>query len=167
MESQLSQSAAAEKIQEYDKEANIKLKKILVPLDGSDCSMRAAQYAIELAKLQKAQIVCIHILDRMPYGFEFSGSSIEDYLQSVENQSNMWFNKVIKMAESQGIKDVKAVFFRDIRSIVDTIVNYASNSSIDLIVIGTRGRTGLQKVLMGSVANGVSQHAHCPVMLIK
>lgn len=166
MESQLSQSAA-EKIQEYDKEANIKLKKILVPLDGSDCSMRAAQYAIELAKLQKAQIVCIHILDRMPYGFEFSGSSIEDYLQSVENQSNMWFNKVIKMAESQGIKDVKAVFFRDIRSIVDTIVNYASNNSIDLIVIGTRGRTGLQKVLMGSVANGVSQHAHCPVMLIK
>lgn len=167
MESQLSQSAAAEKIQEYDKEANIKLKKILVPLDGSDCSMRAAQYAIELAKLQKAQIVCIHILDRMPYGFEFSGSSIEDYLQSVENQSNVWFNKVIKMAESQGIKDVKAVFFRDIRSIVDTIVNYASNNSIDLIVIGTRGRTGLQKVLMGSVANGVSQHAHCPVMLIK
>ena len=167
MESQLSQSAAAEKIQEYDKEANIKLKKILVPLDGSDCSMRAAQYAIELAKLQKAQIVCIHILDRMPYGFEFSGSCIEDYLQSVENQSNVWFNKVIKMAESQGIKDVKAVFFRDIRSIVDTIVNYASNNSIDLIVIGTRGRTGIQKVLMGSVASGVSQHAHCPVMLIK
>lgn len=165
MDSQLSQST--EKTQEHDKEVNLKLKKILVPLDGSSYSMRAAKYAIEVAKLQKAQIVCIHILDRMPYGFEFGSSCIEDYLQNVENQSNMWFEKVIQMADNQGIKDVKTVFFRDIRSIVDAIVGYASNNAIDLIVLGTRGRTGLQRVLMGSIATGVSQHAHCPVMLIK
>jgi nucleotide-binding universal stress UspA family protein len=165
LDSQLSQST--EKIQEHGKDVNIKIKKILVPLDGSSYSMRAAKYAIEVAKLQKAQIVCIHILDRMPYGFEFGSSCIEDYLQNVENQSNMWFEKVIQMADNQGIKDVKTVFFRDIRSIVDAIVGYASNNAIDLIVLGTRGRTGLQRVLMGSIATGVSQHAHCPVMLIK
>ncbi|MGN6349757.1 MAG: universal stress protein [Candidatus Nitrosocosmicus sp.] len=165
MDSQLSQST--EKIQEHDKDVNIKIKKILVPLDGSSYSLRAAKYAIEVAKLQRAQIVCIHILDRIPYGFEFTGSCIEDYLQNVENQSNIWFNQVIQMANNQGINDVKTAFFRDIRSIVDAIVNYASNNTIDLIVLGTRGRTGLQRALMGSIATGVSQHAHCPVMLIK
>ena len=165
LDSQLSQSA--EKIQKHDIEGNIKIKKILVPLDGSSYSLRAAKYAIEVAKLQKAQIVCIHILDRIPYGFEFTGSCIEDYLQNVEDQSNRWFNEVIQMADNQGIKDVKTVFFRDIRSIVDAIINYASNNAIDLIVLGTRGRTGLQRALIGSIATGVSQHAHCPVMLIK
>jgi nucleotide-binding universal stress UspA family protein len=71
------------------------------------------------------------------------------------------------MAENEDINNIKTEFFRDIRSIVDAIVNYASHNSIDLIVLGTRGRTGIQKVLLGSIASGVVLHAHCPVLLVK
>jgi len=162
METPLSESK--EKRQGQEK---VPIKKILVPLDGSDYSMRAAKYAIEVAKLQKAQIICIHIIDKLPYGFEFSGSCVDQYLLDIQEQSKIWFNKVIQMAENDDINNIKTEFFRDIRSIVDAIVNYASHNSIDLIVLGTRGRTGIQKVLLGSIASGVVLHAHCPVLLVK
>jgi nucleotide-binding universal stress UspA family protein len=165
MESILSESV--EKRQEQEKEEKAHIRRILVPIDGSKYSMRAAKYAIEVAKLQKAQIVCIHVIVALPYGYAFSGSCNDQYLDDIENQYKLWFNQVIQMAEKEGIKNIKTEVFKDVRSITDAIINYASNNSIDLIVVGTRGRTGLQKVLIGSVANGIVQHAHCSVLLIR
>jgi nucleotide-binding universal stress UspA family protein len=52
-------------------------------------------------------------------------------------------------------------------SLVGEIVNYAENNHIDLIVTGSRGRTGFKKVLLGSVASGIVTYAHCPVLVIK
>lgn len=50
-------------------EDEVQIKRILVPLDGSNCSFRAAKYAIEAARLQKAQIFCIHVITKIPYGY--------------------------------------------------------------------------------------------------
>jgi nucleotide-binding universal stress UspA family protein len=55
----------------------------------------------------------------------------------------------------------------DVKSVVECIIDYASTENIDLIVIGTRERTGLKKFLMGSVANDVVRHAHCPILLVR
>jgi len=71
------------------------------------------------------------------------------------------------MAKNEGINDVKTDIFMDVKSITDAIIDYASKKNIDLIVIGTKGRTGLQGFLLGSVASGVVQHAHCPVLLAR
>jgi nucleotide-binding universal stress UspA family protein len=161
---EISLSESKEKRQENDK---VPIKKILVPIDGSDYSMRAARYAIEVSKLQGAQIICIHIIDRLPYGFEYSGPCIDQFLNDIQEQSSTWFNKVIQIAEKEKILDIKTEFIRDIRSIVDAIVNCASHNSVDLIVLGTKGKTGIQKVLLGSIASGVASHAHCPVLLVK
>ena len=54
-----------------------------------------------------------------------------------------------------------------VKSVSESILKYSVNEDIDLIVIGTKGRTGLRRILMGSVANGVIQHAHCPVLLVR
>ncbi len=62
---------------------------------------------------------------------------------------------------------IKTDVFRDVESIVDAIINYASHNSMDLIIMGTKGRTGIARFLLGSVANGVVQHAHCPVLLVR
>ena len=110
METSLSESKENRQGQE-----KVPIKNILVPLDGSDYSMRAARYAIEVAKLQRAQIVCIHIIDKLPYGFEFSGSCVDQYLDDVQQQSKVWFNKVIQMAENEEIRNIKTEFLRDIR----------------------------------------------------
>jgi nucleotide-binding universal stress UspA family protein len=160
MKSLLSESVA--KRQEQEK---VQIRRILVPIDGSKYSIRAARYAIEVAKLQKAQIVCIHVITALPYGYAFGGTCADHYLEDIENQYKSWFNEVIRMAENEGITNIKTDVFKDVRSTTDAIINYASNNYIDLIVVGTRGRTGLQRVLIGSVASGIVQHAHCPVLL--
>ena len=71
------------------------------------------------------------------------------------------------MAKDEDIHDIKTEIFIDVKSIIQSIVEYATHKNIDLIVIGTKGRTGLKKFLMGSVANGIVEHAHCPVLVVR
>ncbi|MER5176227.1 MAG: universal stress protein [Candidatus Nitrosocosmicus sp.] len=160
-------SESVENKEEAGEKEKVQIKRILVPIDGSSNSMRAAKYAIEVAKLQKAQLLCIHVIANLPYGYEYAGSAIEPYLDDIKNQSQSWFNQINKMAEDSGIKDIKTDSLMNILSITEAIINYATGNSIDLIVIGTKGRTGLQRFLLGSVASGVSEHAHCPVLLVR
>jgi nucleotide-binding universal stress UspA family protein len=59
------------------------------------------------------------------------------------------------------------ILYDTIHSVTGTIVDYAKNNNVDLIVVGTRGQSGFKQLLVGSVANGVSQHAHCPVLVVR
>jgi nucleotide-binding universal stress UspA family protein len=70
------------------------------------------------------------------------------------------------MARNENVMELKTELFTDEKSIIESIIDYAT-SKVDLIVIGTRGRTGLKRFLTGSVVNGVVQHAHCSVMIIR
>ena len=71
------------------------------------------------------------------------------------------------MAKKKDINNVRTDIFTDAESITGAIIDYASDKSIDLVIIGTKGRTGLKRLLLGSVAQGVVQHAHCPVLLVR
>ncbi|HXP50672.1 MAG TPA: universal stress protein [Bacteroidia bacterium] len=71
------------------------------------------------------------------------------------------------MTKDEGIPDIKTEIFIDVKSIIESIIDYATRKNIDLIVIGTRGRTGLKRFFMGSVANGVIQHVHCSVLVVR
>lgn len=156
---------------ESEKE-KIKIKKILVPIDGSSYSMRAAKYTIELSKLQNAQILVIHVISMLPADYEYvipaiAGPSVQTYFEEVKNHAQLWFNPIITIAKKEGIDDIKTDVFMAVKSVPEAIINYATNNSVDLIVIGTKGRTGLSKFVMGSVAYSVQQHAHCPVLLVR
>ena len=152
-------------------EDKVEIKRILVPLDGSNCSIRAAKYAIEAARLQNAQVYCIHAITTIPYGYSLPGSSVDQYFESAKDQARSWFDKVIDIAKKgdkdSSVVDIMTDIFTDVTSVTDAIVNYATKKNIDLIVIGTKGRTGLKRFLLGSVAQGVLQHAHCPVLLVR
>lgn len=77
--------------------------------------------------------------------------------------------KSILALESQ-LKKLKTPYKIDVlevRSITDSLVSYAESHGVDLIVMGSRGFGGFKKLLIGSVASGVSQHAKCPVLIIK
>jgi nucleotide-binding universal stress UspA family protein len=78
----------------------------------------------------------------------------------------MWYMKVGDLASKNGVK-FSAETILDVVSAADSIVNYAENSKADLIVIGTKGRTGIKRILLGSVANGVVMHANCPVLVTR
>ncbi len=73
---------------------------------------------------------------------------------------------VVKEAEDAGLK-VRGEIVENAQSAVQAITEYASNSKIDLIVMGTRGLTGFRKLLLGSVSNGVVSHAPCSVLVVR
>jgi nucleotide-binding universal stress UspA family protein len=149
------------------------IKKILVPLDGSNCSFRAAKYAIEVARLQKAQIFCVHVINKIPYGYSLPGSSLEEYFENVKDQARSWFTQVIDISKKEAadknsiILDIKTDIIRGLDSVTDAIITFAAKNKIDLIMMGTKGTTGLKRFLIGSVAQGVVQHAHCSVLLVR
>ena len=103
----------------------------------------------------------------IPYGNISSPSAIDQYFKDLEKKAQSWFKKVRDMAKNEDIAEVNTGTFTDVKSIVGSIIDYATSKDIDLIVIGTRGRTGLKRFLTGSVANGVVQHALCSVLIVR
>ena len=145
----------------------IPLKKILVPLDGSDPSFRAAKYAIKIAKMADADITCIHVIINLPYsGYATAGIAITEYIDEAKKTAESWYNEVKKTAEKADVIMHSDTIF-DVASATDSIINYSEKNNIDLIIMGTKGRTGLKKYFLGSVATGVVTHAKCPVLVVR
>jgi nucleotide-binding universal stress UspA family protein len=157
----------------YDamKTTNTTYSKILIAVDGSNASMHAADYGISLAEKYKAQLSIMNVLD--VYTLKQTSSSVivaPTYglkeVVEVMRQVQKWVDKIKKKAEEKNIQS-KAELLELKKSVVATIVNYAESEKIDLIVVGTKGRSGLRKLLLGSVAEGVVTYAHCPVLVVK
>ena len=146
---------------------DISLKKIVVPLDGSESSFRAAEYAVKLAKIADAEVIFMHAVVNPPYTPNpGEGILISGYIDEAKRQAETWCMNAGKIASTNGVK-YSAETILDVVSASDSIVNYAENKKADLIVIGTKGRTGLKRLLLGSVASGVVTHANCPVLVTR
>ena len=137
----------------------------LVPLDFSEHAEKALQYAIELAQKVPAHITLLHVIHTMPLGVTEMGASLPySYLQEMEAdiaQAMDAYLQQVQEAKLQGeVKTVHGVPFQE-------IVEHAKADRIDLIVMGTHGRTGLQHVLLGSVAEKVVRLAPCSVLVTR
>lgn len=147
--------------------SEIKLKKILVPLDGSNPSFNAARYAIKLAKLADAELVFLHAVVNPPYiEYRTAGIAIVRFIEEAKRQADAWYKKIGAEAEKEGVKFSTDTIL-DIVSAADSIVNYAEDKKADLIVIGTHGRSGIKRFLLGSVASGVVSRAKCSVLVVR
>ena len=149
--------------------------RILVCMDGSESSMRAADYAIEIAKKHDAHLVSLYVIvSQLGYAYSSGAfglvtpNAINELLDKSKKEARKWFDEVEKKAAMQGIP-VKMEIVASPSSIVPAIVDYADKNGIDLIVTGTRGRrrSGFAKLLLGSVASGIVTYANCPVMVVK
>jgi len=144
-----------------------KIETILVPMDGSDQSFEAAEYAISLAKMMNARIIAIHAFGIPMYVPEYRGTLfLPTWYDRTRKVAEGWLEKVNVMGRRKDV-DVETEVIIDVASVVDAIVTYAKKKKVDLIVMGTKGRTGLKKFLLGSVASGVVEYAHCPVLVVR
>lgn len=141
---------------------DIPIRKILLPIDDSGFSLDAAKYATKIARYESAQLVCIHVIANIPHLHPSN-----EYQENIRKKVEAWFNVIKDFAKSQGIAIVKTEIIMHVNSVIASIIDYANNEKVDLVVMRTSGKTGLKKLLLGSVANGVAQHAHCPVLLVR
>jgi nucleotide-binding universal stress UspA family protein len=147
--------------------------KVLVCVDGSDSSMEAARYAVMIGKEHTAEVIALNVIvSQLGYAYSSgafgltSQSAINDLLEKSKKEAQVWFDEIKRNATTEGVQ-LRTEMVASPTSIVPAIVNYAEKNDIDLIVVGTRGRSGFTKLLLGSVASGVVTYAACPVMVVK
>ncbi|MDR4508258.1 MAG: universal stress protein [Candidatus Brocadiaceae bacterium] len=137
------------------------LKKILCPVDHSECSYFALKYAISLALKDEAKLYLMHVIDTRIYDTEIYPFS--PYKPSETDLSKTHENLIKSLPE--GTTDVLKVETIVINGIpFQEIIKTATEINADLIVIGTHGRTGIPHIMMGSVAEKVVRGAPCPVL---
>jgi nucleotide-binding universal stress UspA family protein len=153
-----------------------KFSNILVAIDGSDHSMKAAEYAIDIARDNKAQLIALAVLDIAKIGYAastFIASPMHglEELERKRKEAQEWLDKVGKLISQKANDNNNNIQFKsqieESMSIAGTIVDHAENQNIDLIVVGSRGRSGFTKLLLGSVASKVITYAACPVLVTK
>ena len=145
----------------------ISLKTILVPLDGSEPSFRAAKYAIKIAKMAGANLIAFHAVIKLPpYNLYITPDLVARFKKSAKEDAEKWYSEVKTISEKLGVNVASETVF-DVTSIADFIINYAKEHNIDLIVIGIRGMTGERRFVLGSVARNVVTHAMCPVLVAR
>jgi nucleotide-binding universal stress UspA family protein len=146
------------------------LRTILVPVDGSEWSFRAAKYAIKVAKMSNAEIVCVHAVVSLPttaYANVHASVLVPRYIEEAKKEAQKWFDEIDATAKKVGVVRMITEIILDVFSVADALITYAERNNVDLIVIGTKGRTGLKKFVLGSVASGVVSHAKCPVLVVR
>jgi nucleotide-binding universal stress UspA family protein len=160
---------------------NITIKKILVAVDGSKPSLNAGNQAIKLAEKHQAELTALYVISsEIRYG-HLEGPvapSLEDpvapslpgppkEIVMMAMETGQKYVDQVKQKASETKISVRTDVVISTNSVVKAIVEYAEEKKMDLIVIGSRGMSGLKRMLLGSIASGVVKYAHCPVLVVK
>lgn len=123
-------------------------------------------------KKYNAQLIILHVL-YSELGFAYSNllgvttpKAIKDALETQKKDVQKWFDEIRSELKSTNICVPDKIII-SVSSIVGEIIGFADKEKVDLIILGTRGRTGFKKLLLGSVAEGVVTHSSCPVMVVR
>ena len=142
-------------------------KHILVPVDGSETSLQAVSKAAELAKVFNSEVTAVYVLDPYPFtgvGADFAYGQAQ-YLSAATAEANKALEDVTERMKDTGVT-VKTLVGEG-HAIHEGIVRVGENVGADLIVMGTHGRRGLEKLVLGSVAQRVLQTAKVPVLVVR
>jgi len=144
-------------------------RKILVPIDGSRTSARGLDEAIKLAKGRNATLVILHVVDEavVAYGADIVPVYINEMLESMREGGKRVLARAAARARGRGVKLKSLLVEKFVGPVADVIVSQAKKQRADLIVIGTHGRRGVTRLVMGSDAEGVVRRSPVPVLLVR
>ena len=141
-------------------------KNILVPWDNSKYSNHAFKLALDMAKKYNSKIKLVICLTHADTGANYQDTSFnKDIFETAEKEITKTMSKLRNDAKKVGISVSIDVIGTE--AVVKQLVAFAKSGKTDLVVMGSHGRTGWKKMLLGSVANGVAQRVHCPVLIVK
>jgi nucleotide-binding universal stress UspA family protein len=145
----------------------IKLKKILFPTDFSDPSNEALQYALSFAKEYGAKLVVLHVINEKVFAEGLNLPrviSLEELGAEMEAEAKRQLKTLIPKEQGEGLERENVIIkgnpFLE-------IIRYAKDEDVDLIIIGTHGRTGFEHIIFSSTAARVIRKAPCPVLSVK
>ena len=143
-------------------------KRILVPIDGSDTARRGLKEAIALATQMKATLRLLHVTSDFPVMLEMSNTlNFDQYREGLHQYGRQQLDNAKTLAQGLGLEVETQL--RDLKGgrVADAIVDEATSAGCDLIVIGTHGRRGFNRALLGSDAESVLRASPVPVLLVR
>lgn len=143
--------------------ASIAIRSILAPVDFSDCSLEALEYAAALAQPFKASVTILHVLEPVSFGLDFTLRHAEAHHQA----RAAWEARLADLTAA--LRDAGIQAGSALRGALpaESILDCAKEINADVIVMGTHGRRGLSNLVSGSVAEAVLRKAECPVLAVK
>ena len=152
-------------------QTNKTFSKILLAIEESrtsTSSARAIDYAIKVARDYDAQLIILHVIRSSNTNLQ--DVSLPSYVIEMKKRTQSSLIKITENiheeSDKQNVVRMKTEIVASSR-IADAIVNYAKDKHMDLIVVGSRGRSKIKSMLLGSVASDVVRYAHCPVLTVK
>ena len=139
---------------------------ILVPFDLSNQSTRAFKTALDIAKKYNSKITLLTCLEGDAWHHKFYDARADDELIKKQRKATLVHISKLEILAKKTNITIKSQIIKS-TSVVKDIINYAKSRKFDLIIMGSHGRAGVDKLILGSVANGVTQKASCPVLIIK
>lgn len=144
-------------------------QRILVPVDGSATATRGLDEAIALARLTGASLRLVHVLDDVVFvsAFESGASYAKDFVPKLRRRAEKILETARARAAAAGVAVDTILLECFARSTSDVVVEHARSWTADLIVLGTHGRRGIGRVMMGSDAEEIVRSAPVPVLLVR
>ncbi|NWF97680.1 MAG: universal stress protein [Nitrospirae bacterium] len=144
----------------------MEIKSILFPTDFSEGSAEALKYAVEFAKKYDAKLYVVHIIYDVAKasGWYVPHISMDKLYQDIQEGAKKELDN-FGVEELSGIKNIERVVVTGIPH--QEIVAFANSKKVDMIIIGTHGRTGIDRILFGSTAAQVVRNAPCPVLTVR
>ncbi|MBN9425008.1 MAG: universal stress protein [Burkholderiales bacterium] len=144
-------------------------QRILVPIDGSPTAADGMAEAVKLAKLTNGQIRLMHVVDQLSYvaGFEGYGSLTADVIKVMNEAGERILREAKAQVEGEGVPVDTVLFDGFSGRVSDHVVEQAKSWNADVIVLGTHGRRGIRRLVIGSDAEQIVRNAPVPVLLVR
>jgi nucleotide-binding universal stress UspA family protein len=136
---------------------------VVIATDGSDNTQRAISYGIEIAKLSRATVYALHVVDTSSFSQSWTAGR-EAMYEILRKDGQKATSKIKEYGEASGVEVIEVLLEGHPSN---EIIDFAENNNIDLIVMGTLGKTGLDRFLMGSVAEKVVRNSKVPVLVVR
>lgn len=144
-------------------------KRILVPVDGSATATRALVAALQLARDGGGRVRLIHVVEEVAFvdGYDMYGGQTGELLQVMREAGDKLLDAGLAVAQSAGVEADKQLFDKFGERLSEVVAGAARQWNADLIVVGTHGRRGIGRVLLGSGAEQIIRLAPTPVLVIR
>jgi nucleotide-binding universal stress UspA family protein len=144
-------------------------KRILVPVDGSATANKALVAALQIARDSGGRVRIIHVIEEMAYltGYEQYGGYSGELISAMRETGNKVLNDAMAIAQAAGVEADNLLFDNFGERLGEVVANTAKQWDADLIVVGTHGRRGIGRMLLGSGAEQILRLAPVPVLVIR
>jgi nucleotide-binding universal stress UspA family protein len=144
-------------------------KRILVPVDGSDTSNKALVAASQLARDGGGRIRLVHVVENLGYlaGYDIYGGSTAELLKIATETGSTILKDATAIVQASGVEVDNMLYDKFAQRLPEVVADAAKRWNADLVVVGTHGRRGVSRMLLGSGAEGIIRLAPVPVLVIR